>query len=196
MNRRDLLSKAGAAGVLLAGAGAALKTDLVSAATGAESSKLFLPPDRLAPATFDRLPLSWHKERFRILQGRLEQAGYDGILLTDQWNIIYFTGLFHTNTERPFYAFIPTKGEHPVWFFPALDRDLVRSWWYEDGDMYFDYPNVAGCHAQRRQGGQGTAAGPVALDVPGPEAARLRETRSSPPTRNSCRRCRRSWSRN
>ena len=24
-----------------------------------------------APASFDRLPLSWHKERFRILQGRL-----------------------------------------------------------------------------------------------------------------------------
>ena len=144
MNRRDLLSKAGAAGMLLAGAGAALKSDLASAATGAESAKLFLPADRLAPATFDRLPLSWHKERFRLLQGRLAQAGYDGIFLTDQWNIIYFTGLFHTNTERPFYAFIPTKGEHPVWFFPALDRDLVRTWWYEDGEMYFDYPNVAG----------------------------------------------------
>ena len=79
MNRRDLLSKVGAAGVLMASAGAALKTDLVSAATGAESSKLFLPPDRLAPATFDRLPLSWHKERFRTLQGRLEQAGNRGV---------------------------------------------------------------------------------------------------------------------
>jgi Xaa-Pro dipeptidase len=144
MNRRELLAKAGATGVLTVAAGAALKTDFASAATGAQSSKLFVPPDHLAPATFDRLPLSWHKERFRALQGRLEQAGYDGIFLTDQWNIIYFTGLFHTNTERPFYAFIPTKGEHPVWFFPALDRDLVRSWWYEDGQMYFDYPNVAG----------------------------------------------------
>src|SRR5689334_15893839 len=106
MNRRELLS----AGVVLAGAGAALKTDLASAATGAESSKLFVPPDHLAPATFDRLPLSWHKQRFRALQGRLAQAGYDGIFLTEQWNIIYFTGLFHTNTERPFYAFIPARG--------------------------------------------------------------------------------------
>ncbi len=114
------------------------------AITGAESAKLFLPPDHLAPATFDRLPLSWHKERFALLQKRLAEQGYDGILLTDQWNIIYFTGLFHTNTERPMHAFIPTHGEHPVWFFPALDRDLVRTWWYEDGEMYFDFPNVGG----------------------------------------------------
>ena len=196
MNRRDLLSKAGAAGVLLAGAGVALKTDLVSAATGAESSKLFLPPDRLAAATFDRLPLSWHKERFRILQGRLEQAGYDGILLTDQWNIIYFTGLFHTNTERPFYAFIPTKGEHPVWFFPALDRDLVRSWWYEDGEMYFDYPNVAGAMPNDGKVVKGpqqdlwrwTFQGLKRRGFAAQEARRRQGIRT--------RRCRRSWSRN
>src|SRR5262249_60016978 len=114
MNRRELLSKAGAAGVLMAGAGAALKTDLVSAATGAESSKLFVPPNRIAPATFDRLPLSWHKDRFHTLQRRLEQAGYEGIFLTEQWNIIYFTGLFHTKHVRPSFAFIPTTCEHPV----------------------------------------------------------------------------------
>jgi hypothetical protein len=142
MNRRELISTAGAAGVLLAAG--SLKSELASAATGAESSKLFMPPDHLAPATFDRLPLSWHKERFKALQTRLEHAGIDGIFLTDQWNIIYFTGLFHTNTERPFWAFIPTKGEHPVWFYPALDRDLVHSWWYDDGETYFDFPNVAG----------------------------------------------------
>jgi Xaa-Pro aminopeptidase len=141
MNRRELLAQAGAAGVLMTGA--ALTTDLAAAATGAESAKLFMPPDHLKAATFDRTPLSWHKERFKLLQRRLEQAGLDGIFLTEQWNIIYFTGLFHTNTERMMHAFIPTKGEHPIWFYPALDRDLVHSWWYEDGDMYFDYPNVA-----------------------------------------------------
>jgi Xaa-Pro aminopeptidase len=53
-----------------------------------------------------------------------------------------------SETERLFHAFIPTKGDHPIWFYPALDRDLVRSWWYEDGDMYFDWLTVAGAAPQ------------------------------------------------
>ena len=52
-----------------------------------------------------------------------------------------------------------------------------------------------GRHAQRRQGGQGTEAGPLALGVPRPEAARLRRQEARRRQRISCRRCRRSWSR-
>ena len=147
INRRTLLTHVGAAGALLAGAGA-LKPALAASGTTSKSESLFLPKDHLAPATFDRLPLAWHKERMRLLQARLAAAGYEGILLTDQWNIIYFTGLFHTNTERMMHVFIPAVGDHPVWFYPALDRDLVRTWWFEDGDMYFDYPNVEGAAPQ------------------------------------------------
>ena len=84
----------------------------------------------------------------RHLQARLAERGYQGVFLTDQWNIIYFTGLFHTRTERMLHAFIPTDGEHPIWFYPALDRDLIHSWWYEDGDMYFDWLNVEGAAPQ------------------------------------------------
>ena len=142
MNRRDFFTSVGAASTLGAAAVPAL------AASGAESEKLFLQPDGLQASGADRLPLSWSKERTRRLQARLAQAKYAGVLLTDQWNIIYFTGLFHTSTERMMHAFIPTVGEHPVWFYPALDRDLVRSWWYEDGDMYFDWLNVAGSAPQ------------------------------------------------
>jgi len=147
MNRRALLSRAGAAGALLAGAGA-FESAVAATAAKPDSAKMILPPDRLAASTLDRLPLSWHKERFRTLQARLAAGGYDGIMLTGQWNIIYFTGLFHTNTERMFHAFVPTVGDHPVWFYPALDRDLVRSWWYDDGDMYFDWLNVEGSAPQ------------------------------------------------
>jgi Xaa-Pro aminopeptidase len=153
MNRRDLLTNLGSAGALAAAA-PLLEPERSYAATGSgavtgsESAKLFLPPDHLAPATEDRLPLEWSKQRTRVLQARLEAAGYDGIYLTDQWNIIYFTGLWHTDTERLFHAFIPTKGDHPIWFYPALDRDLVHSWWYQDGDMYFDWLDVAGAAPQ------------------------------------------------
>ena len=142
INRREFLATAGAASVLTS------STARAAEVTGAESQKLFLPPDHLVASTDDRLPLSWHKERTRRLQSRLAEKNLDGVLLTDQWNIIYFTGLFHTNTERMMHAFIPTVGEHPVWFYPALDRDLVRTWWYEDGEMYFDWLNVDGAAPQ------------------------------------------------
>ena len=70
----------------------------------------------------------------------------DGILLTDRWNVIYFTGLWHTTTERLINAFISTDRDHPIWFYPALDRDLIRTWWYEeeDGEMYFDWHHADG----------------------------------------------------
>jgi Xaa-Pro aminopeptidase len=100
--------------------------------------------DDLKPATFDRLPLSWNKARVKKLQERLAENGLDGVLLTDRWNVIYFTGLWHTTTERLFYAFIPTKGTAPIWFYPALDRDLVKTWWWEDGEMYFDWLHAEG----------------------------------------------------
>lgn len=146
LSRRNIL--AGGTG-LLAAAGAAQPFALSAQERGASvdgsrSASLFLPDDGLAPATIDRLPLDWSKERTRTLQAQLERAGYDGILLTNQWNIIYFTGLWHTTTERMIHCFIPTQGSSPIWFYPALDRDLIRSWWFEDGDMYFDWLDVAG----------------------------------------------------
>jgi Xaa-Pro dipeptidase len=136
ISRRELISNAGLAGATLLGATAVngTLTDSASAQAktvpgGSESTKLFLPSDALAPSTADRLPLQWSKGRTKELQRRLQAAGYDGVLLTDRWNVIYFTGLFHTTTERMIHAFIPAVGDHPVWFYPALDRDLVRSWW-------------------------------------------------------------------
>ena len=74
------------------------------------------------------------------LQQKLEEQKFDGILLEDVWNIIYFSGLFHTQTERPFWLFIPAKGK-PVFFCPALDRDLVETWWIDEYEWYFDYPH-------------------------------------------------------
>ncbi len=114
--------------------------------TGGESAALFLATDDLAPASFDRLSLDWSRARTEVLKDHLRAGGLDGILLTDRWNVIYFTGLWHTTTERLINAFISTDRDHPVWFYPALDRDLVRSWWYdeEDGEMYFDWHHAAG----------------------------------------------------
>jgi Xaa-Pro aminopeptidase len=114
---------------------------------GEKSAKLFLPEDNLKPATFDRLPLEWHKQRAQKLCEKLAADGYEGILLTDRWNIIYFTGLWHTTTERLVNVFLSVKQE-PVWFHAALDRDLVKTWWYHDGESYFDWPDAEGAFPQ------------------------------------------------
>jgi Xaa-Pro aminopeptidase len=75
------------------------------------------------------------------LQSKLAEKGLDGIILKDRWNIIYVSGLFHTSTERPFWLFVPTKGE-PTFFHPSLDRDLVQTWWIKDREWSFDFKHA------------------------------------------------------
>src|SRR5258708_1075324 len=120
ISRREFIAATGAAVTVSSVAGTALPESAPggaarskSAAAGAaeKSSRLFLPDDDLKPATYDRLPLEWHKQRAKLLQEKLAQDGRDGILLTDRWNIIYFTGLWHTTTERLVQDFLPTNGD-------------------------------------------------------------------------------------
>lgn len=139
ITRRDVL-----AGAALLGSASATSASSAPPVSGSESAKLFTAENRIKPSALDRLPLAWNKERTRVLQSRLAAKGLDGILLTDPWNIIYYTGLYTTVTERLLHAFIPSSGSHPIWFYPRLERELVETWWFEDGDVYFDVPNVAG----------------------------------------------------
>jgi Xaa-Pro dipeptidase len=111
---------------------------------GGSAGLLVKNPGHPQPATYDRLPLDWYKSTVRRLQAKLAERGLDGILLTNRWNIIYYTGLFHTTTERPFACFIPTNELAVYWFYPKLDYDLVRTWWFTDGDYYYDFPHVEG----------------------------------------------------
>jgi Xaa-Pro aminopeptidase len=146
ISRRGFLSRTGStlAGVAVSGIRASAKAVATPPAVlGEQSAKLFLAEDDLKAATFDRMSLDWHKQRAQKLRDKLAEDGYEGILLTDRWNIIYFTGLWHTTTERLVNVFLPLKDE-PVWFYAALDRDLVKSWWYHDGEMYFDWPHAEG----------------------------------------------------
>src|SRR6267142_1185734 len=148
ITRREFIAATGAAVTVTSVAGAAPKIPGSATAAAAEkSSRLFLPEDDLKPSTVDRLTLEWHKQRAKLLQEKLAQDSRDGILLTDRWNIIYFTGLWHTTTERLVQVFLPTKGD-PVWFFGALDRDLVKTWWNTDSEMYFDFPHAEGAFPQ------------------------------------------------
>ena len=80
----------------------------------------------------------------RALQAALQEKGHAGVLLTDRWNVIYFTGLWFSGTERLFHVFLPADDVEPIWFYPGLDRDLVQSWWPGEGEMYFDWHHAKG----------------------------------------------------
>lgn len=140
--RRDFLRNSGAAALagsatMACGNGAGNGIPTVS---GDSAAMLLKRPEHPSPATYDRLPLEWHQDRVRQLQQKLGERGLDGILITDQWNLIYYTGLWHTSTQRPFSCFIPTNELALYWFHPGLDLELVRSWWATEADYYYDYP--------------------------------------------------------
>ena len=78
------------------------------------------------------------------LSEKLAERGFSGLLLRDRWNIIYFTGLFFTTTERPFSVYLPVDRLAAIWFYPSLDRDLVRTWWATETESYFDYVHADG----------------------------------------------------
>ncbi len=87
-----------------------------------------------------RLSEAWYRKNVERLQAELRENRVDGMILEDTWNVIYFSGLFHSHTERPLWLFIPAHG-HPTIFHPFLDRDLVNSWWIQDREVYFDFPH-------------------------------------------------------
>ncbi len=96
-------------------------------------------------AKFHRLPLSWYKAKAQELKNEARQRGVDGgIFLTQRWNIIYATGLFHSTTERPFACFLPMDDDDAlIWLHPYLDAQLVADWWKTGSHAYFDYHHAA-----------------------------------------------------
>jgi Xaa-Pro aminopeptidase len=94
------------------------------------------PPE---PARYDRLPLAWNKATVQRFKDRLAELDVQAFLVREPLNIIYLTGYWHTTTERPQAAFMNREDADPWFLYPGLDRDLVTSWWFGGGFMYFDY---------------------------------------------------------
>ena len=92
-----------------------------------------------APATEDRLPLAWNKATVKRLKDRLAERDVQAFLVRDPLNITYLTGYWHTTTERPQAVFMNRDDADPWFLYPGLDRDIVTSWWFGGGRMYFDF---------------------------------------------------------
>jgi Xaa-Pro dipeptidase len=104
---------------------------LVKPVPGAEG-----PPP---PATEDRLALDWNKRTVQCFKTKLAERNVHAFLVRNPLNTIYLTGYWHTTTERPEATFMNADDADPWFFYAALDRDLVKSWWFGSGRTYFDY---------------------------------------------------------
>ena len=172
LHRRDWL-KSGSLAAL--GAGFLSRFDRVAAAAGAppsltkslndqasgQSEKLLLkpkpgeegPPE---PARYDRLPLEWNRATVARFKEKLAERDIRAFLVRDPLNITYLTGYWHTSTERPQAVFMNADDGDPWFFYPGLDRDIVTSWWFGGGKMYFDYLHGEGAfpHQDKVQMGE------------------------------------------
>ena len=154
MVRRRQLLKASSLGVLgsaflarvdkvAAAQPGSLRSLLAEQARTGTSAKLLLgatpgeegPPE---PTKADRLPLEWNKATVARFKDLLQKQDIQAFLLRDTLNVEYLTGYWHTNTERPQAVFMNKDDADPWYLYPGLDRDLVTSWWFGGGRMYFD----------------------------------------------------------
>jgi Xaa-Pro aminopeptidase len=121
-----------------------LRAQLAAEAKAGTSAKQLLgpqpgeegPPE---PAKADRLTLDWNRAVVKRFREELKKQDLQAFLVRDPLNIIYLTGYWHTETERPQAAFMNDDDADPWFLYPALDRDLVTSWWFGGGRMYFDF---------------------------------------------------------
>ena len=125
-----------------------LTDSLKSQATGISEALLLQPQageeGPPSPATYDRLPLEWNKRTIRRFKGMLADRGIDAFLVRNPLNSTYLTGYWHTTTERPEATFMNRDDADPWFLYPGLDRDLVTSWWFGSGKMYFDFKHADG----------------------------------------------------
>jgi Xaa-Pro aminopeptidase len=95
-------------------------------------------------AMYDRLPLEWNKRTVKRFKDLLAERDIQAFLVRNPLNIIYLTGYWHSTTERPQATFMNRDDEDPWYLYPGLDRDLVTSWWFGGGRMYFDFHHAEG----------------------------------------------------
>jgi Xaa-Pro aminopeptidase len=124
-------------------------TDALGAQATGASEALFVKPQPgeegpPAPATADRLPLAWNRKTVARFKDLLADRDIEAFLVRHPLNTIYLTGYWHTTTERPEATFMNGDDADPWFLYPGLDRELVTSWWFGGGEMYFDYHHAEG----------------------------------------------------
>jgi len=146
-SRRDFVRTMG----LSLAASAAAASDLAALACDAPpqgSEKLLVPNPYHpvpAPVGVDRLPLDWYKATTNRLRAAAKAQGVKAVLLQSDPNLVYFSGCFRGSGERTTWALLLVDEPDTIyWYSPAIDRDLIQSWWCTQNTHYFCYPHAAG----------------------------------------------------
>ena len=156
-SRRDFVRTIGVS--LAASAAASAELAALSDAPPGDSERLLVPNPyhpTPAPVGVDRLPLAWYKAASTRLRQAAKARGVDAILLQTDTNLVYFTGCFRSSGERTTWALLMVdEPETLYWFSPAIDRDLITSWWCTENTYYFCYPHAEGGFPNRGQNVRG-----------------------------------------
>lgn len=79
-------------------------------------------------------PAAEYDRRVRAFQGRMDEAGFDALLLTTPPDVFYATGFltrFWESPARPWFIVIPASGQ-PIAIIPAIGLDLMSRTWMRD----------------------------------------------------------------
>ncbi|WP_223479412.1 M24 family metallopeptidase [Oricola indica] len=74
------------------------------------------------------------EQRLAEAQARMAETGFDGLLLTTEPEIRYFTGFlsrFWLSPTRPWFLLVPASGK-PVAIVPSIGRECFESTWLDD----------------------------------------------------------------
>ncbi len=154
--RRDFVRRIG----LSLAASSAASAELAAITRPADGSERLLvrnPHHPLpAPVGVDRLPLSWYKAAANRLRASAKARGVDAVLLQSDPNLVYYSGCFRGSGERTTWAlFMVDEPDTIYWFSPAIDRDLITSWWCTENEYYFCYPHAEGGFPNRGENVRG-----------------------------------------
>jgi Xaa-Pro dipeptidase len=155
IHRRTFLRRSAAAGAALGAAASGYDALLAQGATdrpgsqGGASSSADVPASirALKPMTAGIVPISSAERQARIEKARrlMVENHIDAMVLEGGSSLFYFTGVRWGNSERPFVAVIPAKGEL-AWVSPGFEearaRELIEfggrdiRLWQEDESPY------------------------------------------------------------
>ena len=79
-------------------------------------------------------PSSEFEQRLAEAQARMAETGFDGLFLTTEPEIRYFTGFlsrFWLSPTRPWFLLVPASGK-PVAIVPSIGRECFASTWLDD----------------------------------------------------------------
>ena len=144
-DRRTFLKHSAAAG-LASGAAACGNGGASTTAQAQAESSVPAPIRALKPMTDGIVPITLDERRARIEKARRLMAAnrLDAIMVEGGTSLFYFTGVRWGQSERPFVAVIPAKGEF-AWVCPGFEearaRELIKfgddvRTWQEDESPY------------------------------------------------------------